>query len=105
MYEHLVKNEGYTATQAKNLLYLFNGLEEEKLRQPPTYELLILGLNSPRMPTRELAHWHLVRLVAGGNEIAYDAAAPEAMRLQAIAAWRRLVPEGELPAPPKKKVK
>jgi hypothetical protein len=103
MYQHLVKNDGYTPTQAKNLLYLFNGLEEAKLRQPETYELLISGLNALKMPTRELAHWHLVRLVPGGNEIAYDAAAPEANRLQALAAWRRLVPEGELPAPPKKK--
>ena len=103
MYEHLVKNENYTPTQAKNLLYLFNGLEAAKLRQPETFELLIMGLNAPKMPTRELVHWHLVRLVSGGNEIAYDAAAPEPMRLQAIAAWRRLVPDGELPAPPKKK--
>jgi hypothetical protein len=103
MYNYLTKSEGYTPTQAKNLLYLCNGLEEDKLRQPATYDLLILGLNAPKMPTRELAHWHLVRLVPGGKEIVYDAAAPEAARLQSSAAWRRLVPEGELPAPPKKR--
>jgi hypothetical protein len=51
---------------------------------------------------RELARWHLVRLVHGGNKIAYDAAAPEPQRVQAIAEWRRLVPEGELPMVPKK---
>ena len=73
MYEHLVKNEGYTPTQAKNLLYLFNGLEEAKMRQPETYDLLILALNHAKMPTRELARWHLVRLVPGGKGIVYDA--------------------------------
>jgi hypothetical protein len=55
------------------------------------------------MPARELARWHLVRLVPEGASIKYDAAAPEAERLQAIAEWRRLVPPGELPPPPKKK--
>jgi hypothetical protein len=95
--------QGYTPTQAKNMLYLLNGIEAEKLQRPATFDLLIHALNHGKTPMRELAHWHLVRLVPGGNKIAYDAAAPEAQRLQAIAEWRRLVPEGELPLPPTKK--
>lgn len=102
LFNHLTKNEGYTPTQAKNLLHLFNGIEEDKLRQPETFDLLIGALNHPKMPARELARWHLVRLVPEGKAIAYDAAAAEPMRLRAIAEWRRLIPEGELPAPPKK---
>ncbi len=98
MFQHLTKNEGYTPNQAKNLLHLFNGIEEEQLRQPETFDLLIGALNHPKMPARELARWHLVRLVPEGKAIAYDAAAPEPMRLKAIAEWRRLIPEGELPA-------
>ncbi|HZZ82480.1 MAG TPA: hypothetical protein VFE62_28535 [Gemmataceae bacterium] len=94
--------QGYTAKQAKNMLYLLRGIEEAKLRQPATYDVLIGALNHKKIEARELAHWHLIRLVPGGNKIAYDAAAPEAERLQAIAAFRRLVPEGELPMPPKK---
>lgn len=101
-FEFLTK-QGYTATQAKNMLHLLNGIEEEKRRQPATYDLLIAGLNYSKMPMRELARWHLVRLVPGGDKIAYDAAAAEPQRLQAIAEYRRLVPEGELPQPPKKK--
>jgi hypothetical protein len=42
-------------------------------------------------------------LVPDGKSIAYDAAAAEGQRLQAIAQWRRLIPEGQLPPPPKKK--
>ena len=103
LHQHLTKNEGYTPTQAKNLLYLFNGIEESKLRQPETYDILIQTLNHAKMPARELARWHLVRLVPNGKSVKYDAAAAEAIRLQAIAEWRRLVPEGKLPSPPKKK--
>lgn len=103
MNQFLIKEQGYTPTQAKNLLYLFNGIEDAKLRQPETFDLLIQALNHAKMPTRELARWHLVRLVPDGKAIPYDAAAAEPMRLQAIAEWRRLVPEGELPVPPKKK--
>ncbi len=103
LYDHLMKAEKYNAVQAKNLCYLLAGIEEEKRRQPQTYDLLILALNASKTTTRELAHWHLIRLVPHGKSIAYNAAGPEAQRLEAIAAWRRLVPEGELPLPPKKK--
>ena len=101
-HEALLK-EGYTATQARNALYLLDGIEPDKLRQPATYDILIQALNHGKAPMRQLAHWHLVRLVPGGDKIAYDPAAPEAERLQAILQWRRLVPEGELPAAPTKK--
>lgn len=98
-----VVKQGYTPTQAKNMLHLLNGIEEEKRRQPATYDILIQGLNHSKVPMRELARWHLVRLVHGGDKIAYDAAGAEPQRLQAIAEWRRLVPEGELPVVPTKK--
>jgi hypothetical protein len=103
LYEYLTKTDGYNPTQAKNLLYLFNGIEDEKLKKAETYDVLIQALNHSKMPVRELARWHLVRLVPDGKSIAYDAAAAEGQRLQAIAQWRRLIPEGELPPPPKKK--
>jgi hypothetical protein len=103
LYEFLTKTDGYNPTQAKNLLYLFNGIEDEKLKEAETYDVLIHKLNHSKMPVRELARWHLVRLVPDGKSIAYDAAAPEDQRLQAIAQWRRLIPEGKLPLPPKKK--
>jgi hypothetical protein len=102
LYRHLTKDRGYTPVQAKVLLYLCNGIETEKMRQPGTYDVLIGALNHSKAPVRELARWHLVRLVPGGAAIAYDSAAAEPQRLQSIAAWRRLVPEGELPLPSKK---
>jgi hypothetical protein len=49
---------------------------------------------------RELAHWHLVRLVAQGKDIPYDAAGPEGQRQKAFERWRALIPEGQLPPEP-----
>jgi hypothetical protein len=102
-YRLLTKEHQYTPTQAKNFLYLCNGVEEDKRRQAGTYDLLILALNHSKLPIRELAHWHLVRLAPDGNAIAYDAAAPEAQRLKAVEEWRQLIPEGTLPKPAAKK--
>ena len=97
LYKHLTTAEGYTPVQAKSFLHLCNGIDQARRQQPTTYELLIAGLNHSKMPMRELAHWHLVRLAPDGKSIPYDAAAPEAQRMQAIEAWRRLIPEGEVP--------
>jgi hypothetical protein len=105
LFNYLTKSENYTPTQAKNLIHLFNGIQKDRLRQPDTYEMLIDALNHPKMAGRELARWHLVRLVPDGKSITYDAAAPEAERTRAVEAWRKLVPPGELPPPPKKKSK
>jgi hypothetical protein len=96
-YDWLTKHEKYSPTQAANIVYLLSGIEEEKRRMPSTYDLLIQALNHGKMPLRVLAHWHLVRLVPEGKTIAYDPAGSEAQRKQAIDAWRRLIPEGEMP--------
>jgi hypothetical protein len=63
-----------------------------------TYQTLIAYLRHPRQAIRELAHWHLVRLAPAGMEIDYDASAPAAGRNKGADAWKKLVPDGELPA-------
>ena len=100
LHNYLTKSADYTPTQSRNLINLFNLITKERLRQPDTYSLLLDTLNHAKMPARELARWHLVRLVPGGDKIQYDAGAPDAARQQAIAQWRKLVPAGELPPPP-----
>jgi hypothetical protein len=103
LYKYLTTDQGFTPVQAKSFVHLCHGIQEERRKQPTTYELLIAALNHSKMPMRELAHWHLIRLAPDGQSIPYDAAAPEAERLQAVEAWRRLIPEGELPPARKKK--
>ena len=48
------------------------------LDRPETYDALIAYLRHSRLPVRELARWHLYRLVPAGRKIVYDAAASEA---------------------------
>jgi hypothetical protein len=103
LFDHLTKVEKYSAAQAKSLLYLLNGVEPEKRGQAQTFVVLIQSLNHSKISLRELARWHLARLVPESKSIAYDAAARAAARQEAIAQFRRLVPEGEVPSPPKKK--
>ena len=60
---------------------------------------MIALLKHSKLPVRELARWHLVRLAPAGKKIDFDAAAPEADRQKAYEQWRALIPEGQLPPP------
>lgn len=100
--EDALRQAKYSPVQTKTLVRLLVGFSAEERRDPATYELLINYLKHSRLPMRELAHWHLVRLAPAGRNIPYDAAAPAADRQRAYAAWRTLIPEGKLPPPPEK---
>jgi hypothetical protein len=89
--------------RAKNRLHLLYGFTEQEQKEAGTYEMLLTYLQHEEIPIREVAHWHLVRLVPQGKKIPYDAAAPPEQRARAVAQWRALIPEGRLPPPPDKK--
>jgi hypothetical protein len=93
--------DGYSRIQAGTLLFLLFGPDAKQLAQPAAYDVLIAMLGSDKLAVRELAHWHLVRLVPAGKDIAYDPAAPAEAREKAQASWRRLIPPGQLPPRPK----
>ena len=62
-----------------------------------TYEALIAYVKHPRPAVRELAHWHLTRLVPEGNRIKYDPAGPTEEQERAFKEWKKRVPDGKLP--------
>jgi hypothetical protein len=97
VYEFLRKERTLSDAQAKTALHLLLGFDEEEQKQPVTYEVLIDLLKHSKLGVRELARWHLIRLVPEGKKIAYDANAPAKERQRAIAEWRALVPIGQLP--------
>jgi hypothetical protein len=101
LYEYLTKTKKYPVTQARTILQLLRGFDLADRKEPTLYQLLIDGLEYGPLPVRELAHWHLIRLAPDGQKIPYDATANEAARQQSAAEWRRLIPEGKLPPPPK----
>jgi hypothetical protein len=76
---------------------LLFGLDEHQLAQPAAYDILIAMLGNEKLAVRELANWHLQRLVPAGKDIAYDPAGPAEARQEAQASWRRLIPPGQVP--------
>jgi len=100
LYETLHRSA--TPVQAEIVLHLLLGFSETDRARPETYGVLISYLQNDALAIRELAAWNLYRMVPAGAKIAYNAAAPEAERLQAQHAWRALIPEGKLPPAEKK---
>jgi len=96
LYERL-KDTKFSPGEAEIIMQLLHPFGPRDLAQPETYEALIDYLASPKLAVRELSHWHLVRLVPAGKSIPFAAAAGTEPRAIAQAAWRKLIPPGELP--------
>ncbi len=96
----LLLNRKLKPAHAEIVMQLLHGFTDADRARPETYEALIGYLDHDQLAIRALSHWHLVRLVPKGGDIAYDAGA--AQRAAGVAAWRKLVPAGQLPAAEKK---
>jgi hypothetical protein len=97
LYKLLTEKETIPPREAEAILELLHGFGDDDLKQPETYEALISYLGSEHLSLRELAYWHLRRLVPAGRKIDYEPLAPKEKREAGIKAWRKLVPAGELP--------
>ena len=65
-----------------------------------------MSARSPLAPTiGALAQWHLNRLAPAGKDIPYNPAGTAEERDQAFKAWKKLIPDGQLPPKPKPKDK
>jgi hypothetical protein len=98
LYHGLIDKGGFTPLQAESMLQLLHGFNEEDLAEPATYELLIRYLTDSRLAIRALAHWHLVRMVPGGRDIAYNPLDDKEALQKAQQAWQKLIPPGQVPA-------
>lgn len=97
LYRFLVEQKKFTPVHAKSIIQLLQSFDEMNLERPETYEMLIAYLDHPNMGAREMAAWHLYRLVPAGRKIAYDPAGSAEERQKAVAQWKELIPEGKLP--------
>lgn len=93
---------GYTPAHARIILQLLLGFSADDLQQPETFEVLIDYLTHDRPAVRNLAAWHLVRLVPDGKGVEYTPSASKADCAAAHRAWKKLVPAGQLPPSAKK---
>ena len=78
------------------------GFSPEDATMPETYEVLIDYLAHEKPGIRNLAAWHLVRLVPQGKSIPFqpDGTAEDAAKC--VVAWKKLIPSGQLPPRVKK---
>src|SRR5260370_11753425 len=80
LYKFLIKNKNYPEIQAEILVGLLHSFRETDLSRPETYDTLIGYLRNERLPIRELALWHLIRIVPGKKIIFAPPGPPQAPR-------------------------
>jgi hypothetical protein len=97
LYSTLVEFRGYTPTQAKIIIQLLFGFSENDMKQPETYEVLIEYLLNEKKGIRNLAVWHLVRLVPQGKSIPFKPDCTQQECEKVYESWKKLVPTGKLP--------
>jgi hypothetical protein len=97
LYRFLIDRRKYSAGQAEIVLQLLHSFSDVARHQAETYESLIAYLGHDKLPIRELAWWHLLRLVAAAKDIPYDPAGPAVERERAAGRWRKLLRDGKLP--------
>jgi hypothetical protein len=102
LYQFLTSIRGYSPAQARIVLQLLFGFSAAELKAPETYQVLIDYLAHEKPAVRNLAAWHLVRLVPRGRDIPFKPNGTEAEAVKTQEAWKKLVPAGELPPPPPK---
>jgi len=101
LYDYLLKEEKFSKAHAAIALQMLHSHGDADLERPETYEVLIAYLRHERPAIRELAAWHLQRLVPAGKDIPYDPTASREELNRAYKEWKKLVPDGKLP--PKEK--
>ena len=103
LYTFLVEQRKLSPGQAEIIMQLLHNPFDAD--QPETYETLINYLRAKQPAIGELARWHLYRLAPAGKDIPYNPAGTAEERDQAFKAWKKLVPDGQLPPKPKKEGK
>ncbi len=102
LYQLLGTYANYPERQADTVMQLLHSPFDPN--DPVSYQTLIAYLQHDKLAVRELARWHLYRLVPAGARIAYDANGSPEERAKAAKEWKALVPDGELPRRLKKEV-
>jgi hypothetical protein len=96
LYAALLK-KGFSESQATKFMQLLHSFGNQQKASPGTYETLIDLLQNENPAIRELASWHLTRLVPKGQDIKFDALATAEERQKGYEKWKELIPAGKLP--------
>ncbi len=98
LFKWLRSNSGLTPPQAMIVMELTHSFGDQAVQSPTTYELLIEYLRSDVRPIRNLAAWHLYRMVPDMREkIPFRPNGSKEDFAKAYRAWKKAIPEGQLP--------
>jgi hypothetical protein len=97
LYTALVEKKQFNSVTAETVLQLLHSFSDDDLARPEVYETLIAYLNHENPVVRNLAYWHLARLVPAGKKFGYNAIASKEDRDKTICEWKNLIPKGKLP--------
>jgi hypothetical protein len=99
LYDFLMTQKQYTAAEGRIFLQLLLGFSEEDLNQAETYQVLLDYLTHERATLRNLAAWHLLRLLPEARRFPYkpDGTREDAQRTRER--WKQLLPPSALPSP------
>lgn len=103
LYDLLTSEKKLTPAQAESVVNLLHSFGPSELARPETWETLIEYLRHDKLPIRELAAFHLYRLVPDAKDIKYNPAGTKEEREAAYKEWKKRIPEGEVPKKAKAK--
>lgn len=83
--------------EAKIIIQLLHGFNEEDKKEPILYQLLIRYLKHERLGVRGLAAWHLHHL-APHVEIPFNPGAEKEEQEKIYQAWKKAIPPGTIPS-------
>jgi hypothetical protein len=97
LYQVLQEHFQFKPVHAETMLQLLHSFDDNALKRPETYEMLITYLDHEKLGIRGLAYWHLRRLVPAGEKFGFNPLDPPETREKAVAEWKKLIPAGEVP--------
>ena len=97
LFQFLTETRKYDPAAAATVIDLLAGFTPAELARPETYDVLVEYLQHDKPGVRNLAHWHLSRLVPAGKGIAHKPNAGKDELTAAYTQWRKLIPTGTVP--------
>jgi hypothetical protein len=103
LYDFLLTRQQYAPAEGRIFLQLLLGFSDEDLRQAETYQVLLDYLTHDKAALRNLAAWHLLRLLPEAQRFPYkpDGSRDDALRTRDQ--WKQLLPPQTLPPPGKER--
>ena len=97
LFTMLTTARGLSPAHAKTVMQLLFGFSATDLTQAETFEVLVEYLQHETPAVRNLAAWHLHRLVPQGKTIPFSPTGDKVAIDQTYQAWKKLIPAGQLP--------